>query len=173
MSKKEKMPTSEKYLLNIQEAADYFSIGIKKMRRLAEDNLGIFGIYSGNRYLVIRSKFEEFLQNNPILEEDEEVVMESIYNREQLNNKDILNIEESVFLFHLSRRKFRDLLEREEDLPFIAFYRKRKIIIRVELENYLEANPEIKEELKSGKSRISEKKRRETQSVTERRIDQG
>lgn len=38
-------------------------IGVKKMRRLAEDNLGDFAVYSGNRYLIIRSKFEDFLAN--------------------------------------------------------------------------------------------------------------
>lgn len=51
----------EKYMLTIKEAAAYFNIGIKKMRRLAEDNLGSFAVYSGNRYLIIRSKFEIFL----------------------------------------------------------------------------------------------------------------
>ena len=53
---------SEKYSLSIKEATQYFSIGIKKMRRLAEDNLGDFAVYSGNRYLIIRAKFEEYLQ---------------------------------------------------------------------------------------------------------------
>ena len=57
-----KLSINEKYALSINEAAQYFSIGIKKMRRLAEDNLGDFAVYSGNRYLVIRSKFEEYLQ---------------------------------------------------------------------------------------------------------------
>ena len=56
------IPISEKYSLSINEAAQYFNIGIKKMRRLAEDNLGDFAVYSGNRYLIIRSKFEEYLQ---------------------------------------------------------------------------------------------------------------
>lgn len=56
------IPVSEKYSLSIKEAAQYFSIGIKKMRRLAEDNLGDFAVYSGNRYLIIRAKFEEYLQ---------------------------------------------------------------------------------------------------------------
>ena len=51
----------EKYLLTIKEAGAYFNIGGKKMRRLAEDNLGSFSIYSGNRYLVIRPKFEEYI----------------------------------------------------------------------------------------------------------------
>ena len=57
------LPIGEKYLLTIKEAGAYFNIGIKKMRRLAEDNLGIFSVYSGNRYLVIRPKFEEYLCN--------------------------------------------------------------------------------------------------------------
>ena len=56
------IPVNEKYMLSINEAAQYFNIGGKKMRRLAEDNLGVFAVYSGNRYLIIRCKFEEFLQ---------------------------------------------------------------------------------------------------------------
>ena len=51
----------EKYMLTIREASIYFNIGVKKIRRLAEDNLGVFSIYSGNRYLIIRPKFEEQL----------------------------------------------------------------------------------------------------------------
>ena len=54
-----KLSVDEKYSLTINEAAQYFSIGIKKMRRMAEDNLGDFAVYNGNRYLIIRRKFEE------------------------------------------------------------------------------------------------------------------
>ena len=50
-----------KYLLSIKEAGTYFNIGTKKMRRLAEDNLGGFSVFCGNRYLIIRTKFEEFI----------------------------------------------------------------------------------------------------------------
>ena len=32
-------PLNERYLLSIREAADYFGIGEKKLRRLAENNL--------------------------------------------------------------------------------------------------------------------------------------
>ena len=53
------IPVNEKYMLAINEAAQYFNIGVKKMRRLAEDNLGVFAVYSGNRYLIIRCKFEK------------------------------------------------------------------------------------------------------------------
>ena len=58
---KETIATGKKYLLTIKEAGDYFNIGEKKMRRLAEDNIGGFSIYNGNRHLVIRRKFEEYI----------------------------------------------------------------------------------------------------------------
>ena len=57
-----KVPLSEKYSLTIKEAADYFSIGTKKMRRLAEDNLGGGAVEGGNRYLIIRDRLEALLQ---------------------------------------------------------------------------------------------------------------
>ena len=41
----EALPVSEKYMLTIKEAAAYFNIGIKKLRRIAEDNLGIVVVY--------------------------------------------------------------------------------------------------------------------------------
>lgn len=50
-----------KYALTVKEAAFYFNIGIKKMRRLAEENTDTFAFMCGNRYLIIRTKFEEFL----------------------------------------------------------------------------------------------------------------
>lgn len=58
----QKKPLSEKYSLTIKEAAEYFSIGVKKMRRLAEDNLGDFAVYNGNRYLILRERFEDYLR---------------------------------------------------------------------------------------------------------------
>lgn len=63
-SSKTGIPASEKYMLTIREAAEYFSIGVKKMRHLAEDNLGRFAVYSGNRYLIIRTKFEKFIEDS-------------------------------------------------------------------------------------------------------------
>ncbi len=47
------VPVPDKFLLTIKEAAAYFSIGETKMRRMAEDNLGTYAVFSGNRYLVI------------------------------------------------------------------------------------------------------------------------
>ena len=58
------LTASEKYMLTIKEAAPYYNIGMKKLCRLAEDNLGIFSVYSGNSYLIVKSKFEDFIQNS-------------------------------------------------------------------------------------------------------------
>ena len=57
----DKIPVNEKFNLTIQEASDYFNIGIKKMRRLAEENVGRFAVFNGNRYLILREKFEAYL----------------------------------------------------------------------------------------------------------------
>lgn len=51
----------DKYLLTVKEAAFYFNIGTKKMRRIAEDNLGNVAVFCGNRFLIVRPKFEEFI----------------------------------------------------------------------------------------------------------------
>ena len=55
------VPVSDKYMLTIKEASYYFSIGEKKLRRLAEYHTGDFAVINGNRYLIIRTKFEQFL----------------------------------------------------------------------------------------------------------------
>lgn len=73
------LPIQEKFMLSIKEAGSYFNIGMKKMRRLAESNEGGFALYNGNRYLICRPRFEEYilkLMENPskaveVLNEDE------------------------------------------------------------------------------------------------------
>ena len=59
---KNSIPVGEKYLLTIHEASAYFNIGIKKLRRMAEDNEGNFAYYMGNRYLIVRAKFEAYIE---------------------------------------------------------------------------------------------------------------
>lgn len=53
---KEIVQIAEKYLLTINEAASYFNIGAKKMRRIAEEYTGEFSLYSGNRLLINTNK---------------------------------------------------------------------------------------------------------------------
>lgn len=56
----EKIALNEKYLLSVPEASEYFGIGIKSMRRIAEGNEGNFTLKIGEKYLVIRHKLEEW-----------------------------------------------------------------------------------------------------------------
>lgn len=71
-SGKATIPISEKYMLTIKEASEYFNIGIKNMRRLAEENKGSYSIFMGNRYLIVRTKFEEYIDFLTNEEEDAE-----------------------------------------------------------------------------------------------------
>ncbi len=43
------------------------------MRRLAEENKGFYAIFLGNRYLIVRKKFEEYIDSLAIGEEDTEL----------------------------------------------------------------------------------------------------
>lgn len=63
-AKESVVPVCEKYTLTIKEAAAYFNIGIKKMRRMAEENTGRFSVFCGNKYLIIRPKFERFIDES-------------------------------------------------------------------------------------------------------------
>ena len=58
------LPINERYMLTIKEATSYFNIGTKKLRRIAEDNLGTVAVFCGNRFLIVRPKFEEFILNS-------------------------------------------------------------------------------------------------------------
>ena len=66
-----------------------------------------------------------------------------------LAEKDILNPEEAIELFGLSRRKFYRLIKEERQLGFVALYGSRRLIIRGEFEKYLKTNTEVKEGLKN------------------------
>lgn len=56
------MPFWEKYTLTIREAAEYFHIGEKKMRRIAEENINSdFVIMNGNRVMIKRKCFEQYI----------------------------------------------------------------------------------------------------------------
>ena len=66
-------------------------------------------------------------------------------------DKSILNPEEAIQLYDLSRRRFKRLISGKKHLPFVALYNTRKLIIRSEFEKYLEANPEQKEALRNGR----------------------
>lgn len=56
------VPIKDKYLLTIREAGAYFGLGIKYMRRIAETNEGGFAVFIDNKYMIIRRKFEECME---------------------------------------------------------------------------------------------------------------
>lgn len=69
-----------------------------------------------------------------------------------LAEKDYMRTEEAVQFYGLSRRKLKRVLD-EEHHDFVAFYGKRKLILRQQFERYLEG-PGIMEGLRNGKKRF-------------------
>lgn len=56
------VPIWEKCMLNVKEAAEYFNLGEKKIRNLAEDYADYgFILHNGSKLLIKRKKFEEFI----------------------------------------------------------------------------------------------------------------
>ena len=76
--------------------------------------------------------------------------------RPNLGEKDILNPEEAIKYWNLSRRKFYQFLEKTDGGDYLAFYKKRTLIIRLAFEQYLLQNPKVKEALANGRSRKRE-----------------
>ena len=57
------IPIGQKYMLSISEAAEYFNIGTKKIRSRANANMNRFAITMGNRILIVRERFEEYIKS--------------------------------------------------------------------------------------------------------------
>lgn len=58
---KNTLSIAEKSLLTLEEAAMYFNIGINRLRAMTNDETCPFVLWSGNRRLIKRKTFEEFL----------------------------------------------------------------------------------------------------------------
>lgn len=64
------VPIWEKYMLTVDEAVQYFGIGEKKIRTLIVEYLDTdlcFTVQIGNKSLINRHKFEEFLNKTTSL----------------------------------------------------------------------------------------------------------
>lgn len=64
------VPIWKKYMLTVDEAVQYFGIGEKKIRTLIAEYLDTelcFTIQIGNKSLINRQKFEEFLNQTTAL----------------------------------------------------------------------------------------------------------
>lgn len=58
------VPIWEKFALTISEATQYFNLGEKKIRKLADDYADYgFLMQNGTKALIKRKKFEEFLND--------------------------------------------------------------------------------------------------------------
>lgn len=62
------IPYWEKYMLTLREAAEYFHIGEKKMRQIVDENMDAnFLLESGNRVMIKRKLFEEYLDRASVI----------------------------------------------------------------------------------------------------------
>ncbi len=61
---KQNVPVWEKITMTIEEAAEYSSIGINKIRELSSDPRCNFVIYIGKKRLIKRKEFEKFIADN-------------------------------------------------------------------------------------------------------------
>ena len=60
-----KVPIWKRYTLTIVEAAEYYHIGEKKLRQIADMYMNEdFVLFNGNRVLFKKDKFEEFLDGS-------------------------------------------------------------------------------------------------------------
>ena len=59
--KNKTLSISEKSLLTPEEAAEYFNIGVNKVRSLTDGINCPYVLWSGNRRLIKRKPFEEYL----------------------------------------------------------------------------------------------------------------
>ena len=52
---------NEKYMLTVKEASEYYNIGTKALRRIAENGEKKFAVSCTNKVMMIRRSFEEYL----------------------------------------------------------------------------------------------------------------
>ena len=65
---KQQVPIWEKYILTVEEAAQYFQIGEGKLRRLLEENQDDdYVLVNGNRRLIKRRLFEEYVDRCSVI----------------------------------------------------------------------------------------------------------
>lgn len=62
------VPVWEKYTLSIEEAAEYFRIGQKRLREIAAENPNAdFLLCNGNRVQIKRKLFEEYIDGATVV----------------------------------------------------------------------------------------------------------
>ncbi len=56
------MPIWEKLNLTVEEAAEYSNIGVNKIREISNDDNCSFVLWIGNKRLIKRRKFDEYIE---------------------------------------------------------------------------------------------------------------
>lgn len=56
-----KVPIWEKLNLTVEEAAEYSNIGVNKIREISNDDNCPFVLWIGNKRLIKRRKFDEYI----------------------------------------------------------------------------------------------------------------
>lgn len=56
-----KVLIKDKYALTVNEASEYFNIGVKRIRRVLAEYPNQFTVNCGNKQLIVRHKFERFI----------------------------------------------------------------------------------------------------------------
>lgn len=58
---KKNIQIRDKFCLTVEEASEYFNIGTKKIRQIAQEQQGNISVLNGTKVLIKRKKFEDFL----------------------------------------------------------------------------------------------------------------
>lgn len=167
------IPLNERYTLTINEYSQYFHIGVKRLRRLAEMNVGVFSIRCGNRFLIVRPKFEEYLLQNCLIQISfhlqqvvaiPETVRKYTVNPKEVKermkrpnpeDKQLLSLREASAVFNLSYQKLYQLVLKG-DTSFVAYYRTRRLVIRDEFVKFLNSDGNM-EKLANAKNRTKKR----------------
>lgn len=64
ISKNRQVPVWEKANLSLEEAADYFGIGINKLRDMTNEQDCKFVLWNGNKRMIKRKAFEKYLEES-------------------------------------------------------------------------------------------------------------
>lgn len=66
MKEEVSVPIYHKLNLTIEEAAEYSNIGINRLRMLISEPDCPFALFVGNKKLIKRQKFEEYINSNSV-----------------------------------------------------------------------------------------------------------
>ena len=57
------VPVYKKVLLTVEEASDYSGFGVNKVRNIIKEKNANFVVNNGNKHLIMREKFEQYILN--------------------------------------------------------------------------------------------------------------